>query len=162
MLFCWFLEKSSEVCFQILVAKVLQMGATWGHFSRDVAANVETWKQWFRLHQLYFLEMWGAGLGRVGQLFSRSFLRWVWRGDFTFVWEIEGPTGSSKDVFWWAFQVQVLHRFLISPMENRIPSSSRGGGDFQVIWALISDYRSLKVDNIQQITDNKMKKQSAD
>ena len=62
----------------------------------------------------YFLEIWGAGLGRVGQFFSRSFLRWVWRGDFTIFWEIEGPAGSSKDVFWWAFQVQVLHRFLMN------------------------------------------------
>ena len=60
-----------------------------------------------------FLEIWGAGLGRVGQFFSRYFLRWVWGGDFTIFWEIEGPAGSSKDVFWWAFQVQILHRFLM-------------------------------------------------
>ena len=37
----------------------------------------------------YFLEIWGAGLGRVGQFFSRYFLRWVWRGDFTIFLEIE-------------------------------------------------------------------------
>ena len=62
----------------------------------------------------YFLEFWGAGFWRVGQLFSRSFLRWVWRHDFTIFWEIEGPAGSSKDVFWWAFQVQILHRCLMN------------------------------------------------
>ena len=62
----------------------------------------------------YFLEIWGAGFGRVGQFFSRKFIRWVWRSDFTIFWEIEGPAGSSKDVFWWAFQVQMLHRFLMN------------------------------------------------
>ena len=61
-----------------------------------------------------FLQIWGVGLGRVGQFFSRYFLRWVWRADLMIFWEIEGPAGSSKDVFWWAFQVQVLHRFLMN------------------------------------------------
>ena len=49
--FCWFSEESWEVLFRVLVAEVLQMGATWGHFSRHVAARVENWKQRFRVHQ---------------------------------------------------------------------------------------------------------------
>ena len=39
--FCCFLEKSWELFFGVLVAEVSQMGATWGHFSRHVAAKVE-------------------------------------------------------------------------------------------------------------------------
>ena len=104
----------------------------------------------------YVLQFWGAGLGRVGQLFSRFFLRCVWRCDFTIFSKIEGPAGSSKDVVWWAFQVQVLHRFFYEfPMNNRIPCQARDAGDLRHPGALQSIYRSWKLDMLSQ-TGGKM------
>ena len=51
LLFYWFLEQSWEVIFSALVAEVSQMRATWGDFSSHVAATLESWKLWFRVHQ---------------------------------------------------------------------------------------------------------------
>ena len=107
----WFLEQSWEVFFNALMAKVSRMEATWGHFSRHVAAKLESWKLWFRVHQtLLFraLREWiRTGWATFFKIFSKRALETLFY-DFLRNW---GSSRSSKDIIWWAFQAPVLRWF---------------------------------------------------
>ncbi len=72
----------------------------------------------------------GLGSDVLGNTFSRPFLRWVWRGDFTIFWEIEGPAGCSKEGLLVSISsTSVASIFNEFSMENRIPSQAKDGGD---------------------------------
>ena len=106
-----FLQASSEVFFSALVAEVSKMGGTWRHFSRHVAAKLESWKLWFRVHQtLLFraLREWiRTRWATFFKIFSKRALETLFY-DFLRNW---GSSRSSKDIIWWAFQAPVLRWF---------------------------------------------------
>ena len=112
--FRWFLEESWEVFFCALVAEVSEMGATWGHFTSHVAAKLESWKLGFRVHQTLLFQVLRGWLRRCWATFFKIFSEMgleMWFDDFLRNW---GSSRSSKDDFWWAFQVQVLRWFLMN------------------------------------------------
>ena len=154
MFFCWFLEESWELFFRVLVAEVSHMGATWGQFSRHVAAKVENWKQWFRVHQTLLFRYLRGWFRTWWAVFLRYLLKWVWRRYFTIFWEIECPAGSSKDVFWWAF----LHIFwFVGALEMNILH-------FFGIWAWLRWWSEARVrtkgKKVQKQSKKKSKKES--
>ena len=110
----WFLDESWEVFSSALVAEVSQMGVTWGHFSRHVAAKVESWKQCLRVHQTLFFRDLRGWFGTCWSFFFKIFSEMgleKWFYDFLRNW------GSSRVVQGHplrAFQVQVLHWFLMN------------------------------------------------
>ncbi len=107
LFFYWFFGQSWEVFFSALVAEVSQMRATWGHFSSHVAATLESWKLWFRLHQTLLFRVLRGWVKTFWPNFFQVFF-WEGFGDvilrFLRIW---GSSRTSKDDFWWAFQVQV-------------------------------------------------------
>ena len=100
LLFYWFLEQSWEVFFSALVAEVSQMRATWGHFSSHVAATLESWKLWFRLHQTLLFRVLRGWVKTFWPTFFKFFSE---KGletlfyDFLRIW---GSSRTSKDDFW--------------------------------------------------------------
>ena len=130
LLFCWFLEQSWEVFFSALVAEVSQMRATWGHFSSHVAAKLESWKVGFRVHQTLLFRVSRGWVRTSWATFSNIFSGMgfeTWFYDFLRNW---GSSRSSKDDFWWAFQVHILGclcDWFLRGNQNR--RRAREGGD---------------------------------
>ena len=72
-MFLLFFEESRGVFFRALVAEVSQIGSNWGNFQDMSQQSWKTENCGFVYTKHYFLVFLWAGLGRVGQLFSRLF-----------------------------------------------------------------------------------------
>ena len=101
MLFCCcFLEEISEVFFSALVAEVSKMGGTWRHFPRHVAAKLESWKLWFRLHQTLLFRVLRGWVRTCWATFFKIFSKMALETLFYDFLRNLGSSRSSKDDFW--------------------------------------------------------------
>ena len=109
-------------------------GKTWRHFSSYVAAKLESWKLGFRVHQTLLFQVLRGWFRTSCASFSNIFSGMgfeTWFYHFLRNW---GSSRSSKDDFWWTFQVQVLRWFF---MNFRGHSKFHVGQRLKVIWVVL-------------------------
>ena len=151
LLFYWFLEQSWEVFFSALVAEVSQMRATWGHFSSHVAATLESWKLWFRLHQTLLFRVLRGWVKTFWPTFFKFFSeKGLEALFFTIFWEFEGPAVAPKTTFGEHFRYTFCVDFLciLKGKPNLKPGKGRRrlGGSWGpkpfIYWPLKADIQS--------------------
>ena len=159
MLFCWFFEESWEVFFLFGGRpEMLRAEATWGHFSRHVAAKAENWKQCFRLHQtLLFRDLrgwFGTCWAVFFEIFSEMGLEmWFWEVFENLRVQPVAPMTSFGAHFRYKFCIDFEWVFNGKPN----PEHGKRWGRLGQFWSpvnynlqstesILKDYRSLKVD----------------
>ena len=113
----------------------VQMRATWGHFSSHVAATLESWKQWFRLHQTLLFKVSRVWVKTFRPTFFK-FLFWEGFGDVIlhFFENFQGPAVPPKTTFGEHFKYTFYVVFLWILNGKPDLKSGKGWGRLRGFW----------------------------